>query len=241
MSGITLVGPSKIAGPSFFGGTAAVVGFTRVSRTAISNFGTANFNVTIPSTTSGNILIVETGWTVASCATTGGVPTDNQSSSYNTDIPVTAGSTNSCIAVYSRPNCAAGITSVAIQVNTVSNQITLGFIEEWSGVITTTPLDKVQTGTNVSTSSWSSGTTATLSGSADLAIGVYMNVDGSGTQTNTPTGGFGDGASVADTSIVGAEFFTENKTLSSTTGVAATGTTSGTSGTTNPAGVAVYQ
>ena len=195
--------------------------FTRVQRVAFNSSTGSAFAVTIASTGSGNLIVVEQAFYKAgTCVASVTAPTDNKgggSSTYHADIAPVNPDTNGsmCLAIYSTANSASGITSVTVNSTATGNA---GFIEEWSGVATSSPLDKTSSGHGV-TNPWSTGATATLTGSIDLAIGVAMC--GDWYRTNTPVSPFGSGAgSIAGTLIVA---FTENATLAATTGIAATG------------------
>jgi hypothetical protein len=84
-------------------------------------------------------------------------------------------------AIWIDPNCAGGQTSIVITMGSGSGgtPLTAAYALEFSGVATASPLDKAPTGQNGSASSWSSGSTGTLSQSSEVAIGVVFT-DSSG-------------------------------------------------------------
>jgi hypothetical protein len=200
--------------------SAVSASYTRVSRTFVES-NSETFTVTVPSTTSGNRLIVEMMWTNTTCLTSMNTPSDNKSSTYNADLPAAdPRSASDCVAVWSATNIASGITTVTIN-GSVTGNATNVWVEEWNGTASSGGADKTADANYGGTANWTSGTTATLSGSTDLAIAFVSDVNGS-TTSNTPTNGFGDGQ--FQNGAGGWKMAIENQTLSSTTGIAGTGT-----------------
>src|SRR5208282_3502523 len=167
--------------------------WSRIQRVSFSNVTGGATSTTITSTGAGHIIIIELTWYKSTnCLTNMTAPTDNKgggSSTYTADLPAVNPDDGKCIGVWSVPNCASGITSVTNNPQSVGTYV-IGFIEEWSGAATSSPFDKSANTSNTGTS-FVTGTTATLTGSTDLAIGIGFQTNNT-TTTLTPTGGSGD-------------------------------------------------
>jgi hypothetical protein len=87
-------------------------------------------------------------------------------------------------AIWADPGCAGGQTSVVISFThgSGSTPLTLAWVMEWSGLLTSSVVDKAPAGVNGSGTSWSSGSTGTLSQASELAVGVVCG-QGSGSLT----------------------------------------------------------
>jgi hypothetical protein len=78
-------------------------------------------------------------------------------------------------AIWADPNCAGGQTSVVISLTggTGSGPDTLAWVCEFSGVATSSPLDKAPAGSvNTTGTTWSSNSTGTLSVPNELAVAM---------------------------------------------------------------------
>jgi hypothetical protein len=89
-------------------------------------------------------------------------------------------------AIWIDPDCAGSETSVAISWigGSGSNPAVAAYAFEWAGVKTSSPLDKAPAGVTGSGTSWSSGSTGTLSQANEVAFGVvggiYSSITGPG-------------------------------------------------------------
>jgi hypothetical protein len=87
--------------------------------------------------------------------------------------------------IWADPDCAGSQTSVVVSFNAGSGS-NLGYavqVMEWSGVATSSPVDKTNGALSGSTSSFSSGSTGTLSQASEVVIGAVMAQCSSGTET----------------------------------------------------------
>jgi hypothetical protein len=77
-------------------------------------------------------------------------------------------------AIWADPNCAGGQTSVVITLTGGAgvNPHAAAWVMEWSGLVTSSVVDKAPAGVNGSGTSWSSGSTGTLTQASEVAIGV---------------------------------------------------------------------
>jgi len=201
--------------------------WSRIQRVGFNSTSGSATSISITSTGSGHLIVVEIGWyKAANCTTNMNAPTDNKgggSSTYNNDAPANNTYGTGCSGIWSTPNCASGITQVTINPASAGTYA-LGFIEEWSGAATTTPFDKTAA-SGGAVASWTTTATATLTGSTDLAIAIMFQ-NSNNTSTNTPTNSFGDGGTQTEGVSCGCSSYTENQVLAATTGIAGTGTAS---------------
>jgi hypothetical protein len=185
--------------------------WSRIQRVACSTAAAATSYTCSLSSTGANHLIVVSLWSNVAINT----PTDNLSTTYQQDF--THGSNQS---TYSAVPSSGGITTVTQHLGSAGNSS--AFVEEWSGNATASWFDVSASNIGQVASAWTSNTTATLNQTGELAIG-YCYDGANATDTNTPSGGFGDGGDSTNTTD-GDSLFTENQVMSATTGVAATGT-----------------
>jgi hypothetical protein len=155
-----------------------------------SGTGTSLTTLTVTlssATTAGNCLIVVVGTSAGtdnpqvSGITLGGSAGNFASAetAYN-DADVNA-------AIWADQNCAGGQTSVVITLThgSGSSPTVNAWVMEWSGVLTSGAVDKVN-GANGSGTSWSTGSTGTLSQSVELIVGTVTSDGSSITAPGSP-------------------------------------------------------
>jgi hypothetical protein len=127
-------------------------------------------------------------------------------------------------AIWADPNCAGGQTTLVISLTHGNNSVPAiaAWVMEWSGLAATSVVDKAPAGVNTSGTTWSSGSTGTLSQASEVAVGVvYGAISGLSTPgspwtelgTLTATNG-------ANTALLGAGY----QVTSATTAVTYNGT-----------------
>lgn len=126
-------------------------------------------------------------------------------------------------AIWVDPGCAGGQTSVVISMTGGAGGSTqiAAYVMEWSGLATSSVVDKHPAGQNAQASSWTSGSSGTLTQAVEVAIGVIY-ADGSGTLT-TPGSPWTELAQVTTTSC---KLGTGYQVTSATTALTYSGTTS---------------
>jgi hypothetical protein len=92
--------------------------------------------------------------------------------------------------IWADPGCAGGQASVAVSFTGGSG---IGpwlavWVMEWSGITAVSPADKTSSGSATSGTSFSSGSSGTLSQADELVIGTVMAMAGSGSETITGPG-----------------------------------------------------
>jgi hypothetical protein len=212
----------RIPGP---GGAASVSAtWTVVQVKPFPNTCTAGTScvTTITSTTAGNSLYVFVG----QAGPSGQSVTDSHSDTFTQDVQAAVSGNYGFAWRYD--NIVSGITTVTAS-NAFSDEY-IGVVVEIQGAVSSSSFDQ-GTSTNATTTTWTSGTTATLAAATDEAIGwcVDMNETG-GSYTNTPNAPFGNNtyspASFAFAGYGFIQYLTANTGTGSTTGIAATGTIS---------------
>lgn len=154
---------SQIVTPNF----TPVSGISRrQTAQAISTSGTASLAATFPTATqAGNLL-------VAFVTRSGGTTITNVTASNSTTLTqAVALNTAAFAAIYYYPNCPSGITGITLTLTFDSCSIQ---IAEYSGIATSSPLDKTSShdgGFSPGSTSWTSSTTATLSQTGELIVG----------------------------------------------------------------------
>lgn len=192
------------------------------SKSATGTSGTS-LTVTLNSpTTAGNCLIACAGTVDATNPTISGITLGGSAGNW------ASGNTaynNSYInaGIWIDPNCAGGQTSVVISFagDSGGGPVTDAWVMEWSGLALTSPVDKAPAGSNGGASSWSSGSTGTLSQANELAIGVvYYQTSGSLTTPGSP---WTELAQVGATNLLGVGY----QVVSATTALTYSGTGTG--------------
>lgn len=147
----------------------------------------ATLTVTLGSaTTAGNCLIVCAGAAQASAdPTVSGITLGGSAGNFAVVKAVNNNADADC-EIWADPGCAGGQTSVVVSFNagSGSQQGNAVWVMEWSGVTVSGPVDKVN-GANASGSSFSSGSTGTLTNASELVIGAVAYF---GSSSNTITG-----------------------------------------------------
>jgi hypothetical protein len=139
----------------------------------------ASNNVSFGSpTTAGNCVVVgftdESGATSVTGVTLGG-SADNFAQLVSAEGAPFSGTVLAVL--WADPNCAGGQTAISVTASGSSNPTV--WAAEFSGIVTSSPLDK-QTGTVGGAASWSSGSTATTSQAVELWVGAFCNAASSG-------------------------------------------------------------
>lgn len=158
--------------------------------------------------TPGNLLICLCG-TTAGPTFTMSVADSVNITTYNQDVSNAAGG-NAAFSINSFPNTAAGTPTVTMTLSSAGSRFMI--IEEWSGVISTSPTDKVNNSSGNSTAP-SSGNTALLSQANELVIGGLFTASN---DTQTAGSGF-----TLDPNFVG-RLAAEYQIVASTAAIAAT-------------------
>jgi hypothetical protein len=189
--------------------------WSRVQRVTCTTTVAAASYVCNTASTGANHLLVVSLWANVFGINT---PTDNLSTTYQLDFDhADLQRTYSAVV-------ASGVTTVTLNLAGAGNSSAI--VEEWSGNITSSWFDVTASNIGQVAAAWTSTATVTLNQTGELAIGFCYD-SANATDTNTPSGGFGDGG-VSRNSTDGDSLFTENQVLASTTGIAATGTLSAT-------------
>jgi hypothetical protein len=121
--------------------------------------------------TTGNLLVLVCRSTGAS-STAGITITDSQGNTWSVPIKTTWTGTNTLIMAYA-PNCKSGANTVTVSHTGTSFLQTK--LAEYSGVATSSPLDKSGDATNTSTTPTSSSVTTTQNG--ELIVGGFANAN----------------------------------------------------------------
>lgn len=172
----------------------SIVEVQHASNLATFTSGTSGtVNVTISAATAGNCLVANVN-VVGSAGTpsVSGVKTGSNVENWAKGVEVDDATNTACSAIWVDPNTAGGGTTVAVTVAfnataTTTNSVTVMVDAfEFSGVVTSSPVDKTTTGATGQTStSWSSGTTSTISQASEVLIGTMTATAASGSTTVT--------------------------------------------------------
>lgn len=144
----------------------------------------SSLTVTLGSATSpGNCLIVCTE-TYSSLTAPGvtGVTLGGSAGNFASAVTKSVSSTNGVMgAIWADPGCAGGQTSVVISYS-ASAVLSFAWVMEWSGLATASVVDKTISGATTNGTSWSSGSSGTLTNSSELVVGMVAS---SSTSTTT--------------------------------------------------------
>lgn len=117
---------------------------------------------------------------------------DGVNGTYTSAVQGTQG-TNVTAGIFYFPNAAAGATTVTFSQTSGSAQLRI-IIEEWGGIVTSTPLDKTVSNANGAVTNFQTGTTAATAQSNELVLMTAFET--TGTLPNTfPSGTTQDTAS----------------------------------------------
>ena len=130
----------------------------------------SSLSVTLSATTAGNCLVVcfSTGDLSSVSSVQVGSSTDN----FAQLATVTDSGSSVSAFIWADPNCAGGQTSVTVTLST-SDWLLID-VYEFSGVKTSSPLDKSSTGSGTGSTSWSSGTTGTTTQASEAWVGTAI-------------------------------------------------------------------
>ena len=179
--------------------------------------------------TGGNCLAASIGLAGSTPGTVTGVKTGSSADNWASAIAKTG--TDCGAAIWTDQDCAAGGTSVVVTTST-SGALTGVFAvaEEWSGIKTSSAVDKTNSGSGSSTA-FSSGATGTLSDAAEVILGcaaaLYISGNVTLTGPGSPWTNFTDQTESGNASIAGYQVVsattteTYSGTVSSSTGWAA--------------------
>ena len=162
--------------------------------------------VTISATGTGNCLVV---YFAAKQITTtphvSGITLGGAAGNFALAAQELPGTSNCEAEIWTDRNATSGQTSVVISWTGGSGAIlgVAGRVEEWAGIITgSSPVDKTNTGTAAS-SSWSSGSTGTLTQASEVVVGMVAEPGGSGNTITGPSSPWTNQAQVNSSTNVG--------------------------------------
>ena len=151
-----------------------------------STYQTSPTPVTIAPTGTGHTLVVAMvlGNSGSSIQTITGITLGGSADNFGSSAAVAAGGLTGRVEWWLDPGCASGQTAVSITQSTATGAVLTGFVYEFSGVLTTSPLDRNSQNPGITSgTTWSSNTTATTTESGELAVGI----GGVYTATGPPT------------------------------------------------------
>ena len=159
------------------------------SKSATGTTGTS-VTVTLTSNTgAGNCLVVCVGATQATTnPTVSGITLGGSAGNFALAKAVNTNGTAVDCEVWADPNCAGGQTSVVVSFNAGSGS-GLGYVVwvmEWSGIVTSSPVDKTNGQAPGASASWSSLSSGTLSQASELVIGAIAQSAGSNSTITGP-------------------------------------------------------
>lgn len=144
-----------------------------------------SITVTLTSnTTAGNCLIVKVGaFQGTTTPTVSGITLGGSAGNF-AKAKSGAGTTVDC-EIWTDQNCAGGQTSVVVTFNAgTGTLLTMAVqVEEWSGLATSGAVDVDNSGANSSSTSWSSGSSGTLTNANELVVGAVYSSNPSSTLT----------------------------------------------------------
>jgi hypothetical protein len=175
----------RIPGP---GGLVSAGSGTTCTAPCIQSAGNSGYSatglaLTITSSGSGHFLVLNM---LEDVATTISLPTDNQSSTWVQVFNTTCGNGSRPCAQFMLYNSAAGITTITTHT-TGGTEVVV--VAEFSGVITTNPLDQTGAMSGVTSTPYTSPSVTTTS-AHELLIGYMGSPIGGSTNTYTGTGGW---------------------------------------------------
>lgn len=147
------------------------------SKSGTTTTSSTSLTVTLNSaTTPGNCLIVAVGTVEASTnPTVTGITLGGLAGNFASAKSLNNNSSDNC-EIWADPNCAGSQTSVALSFSGGSggSETMNAWVMEWSGLATSLVVDKTNGQSSAATSSYSSGSTGTLSQASELIIGANM-------------------------------------------------------------------
>jgi hypothetical protein len=122
--------------------------------------------------------------------------------------------------IWTDQGCAGAQTSVVITLSG-SAQVVQAYVIEWPGLLTTGAVDKTNHGTTTFGTSWSSGSSGTLSQASEVVIGAVAATPASTTTLTTPGGSWTElaqlsAADAGETSYLGVGYQSVNSTAALT-------------------------
>jgi hypothetical protein len=141
-------------------------------------------------TTAGNCVVIKVGSNQALLAALiSGVTLGGAAGNFARAIRSSSGSSSSNAEIWADPNCTGSQTSVVATFAGGSGG-TIGYAgiaEEWSNLLTTSPLDKPASLSGTGTTSWQSTSTGALSQTAEMAAAVVSAAGGTGITITGPS------------------------------------------------------
>ena len=138
------------------------------------------------STTAGNCLIVAVVTSASpSNPTVSGITLGGAAGNFAQSATAGNPSVDSeSVFIWADPNCAGGQTAVSVTLSAASGSCNV-WVMEWSGLVTSTPVDKTAGQAQSAVTSWSSTATATTTQASEVAVGAVGTFNGTGVGTIT--------------------------------------------------------
>ena len=171
-TGMTSAWTDLIVNGDMGGGGASAIGTATSLIQSVTNTSSGSpITLTLPNpTTAGNCLVVCVGTTAGTSATVSGITLGGAAGNFAVAKAVQSSTIVDC-EIWTDANCAGSQTSVVVTLT--GNVSCIAQVMEWSGIVTSSPVDKTSSSTSGS-STYTSGATAALTQPSEIAIGAAM-------------------------------------------------------------------